>query len=95
MSEHSVYFTYIVQCADGTYYTGKTWNLTQRLKQHNGELSGGARYTKIRRPVLLKYFETYGVHRLAAQRESEIKKLSHKEKQQLCISKKIEVSPFF
>ena len=87
MSHHPVYFTYIVQCADGTYYTGKTWNLTQRLKQHNGELSGGARYTKIRRPVALKYFETYRAHNLAVQREFEIKKLSHKAKKQLCLTR--------
>jgi putative endonuclease len=54
-----------------------------RLKQHNGELRGGAHYTKIRRPVALKYFETYMEHNLAAQREFEIKKLSRKEKEQL------------
>jgi putative endonuclease len=88
MSKHPVYFTYIVLCADGTYYTGKTWNLEQRLKQHNGELRGGARYTKIRRPVMLKYFEEHISHTIAAQRECEIKKLSHKEKQQLCFVNK-------
>ena len=87
MQYHPVYFIYIVQCADGTYYTGKTWNLMQRLRQHNGDLQGGARYTKIRRPVTLKYFETYEEHILAAQRECEIKKLSHVEKEQLCLMK--------
>lgn len=86
MATHSVYFTYIVLCADGTYYTGKTWNLVKRIRQHNGELSGGARYTKIRRPVELKYFEEHISHALAARREYEIKKLSHNEKELLCIA---------
>jgi len=87
MSYHPVYFTYIVQCADGTYYTGKTWNLVKRVRQHNGELSGGARYTKIRRPVILTYFEEHPTHILAARRELIIKKLSHKEKEHLCHNK--------
>jgi putative endonuclease len=84
---NDVYYTYIVQCADGTYYTGKTRDLMHRLKQHNGELSGGARYTKTRRPVVLKYFETYMVHNLAFKREFEIKKYSHNQKMRLCQTK--------
>ena len=87
MRYHPIYFTYIVQCSDGTYYTGKTWNLTRRLRQHNGEVSGGARYTKIRRPVTLQYFEEHISHTIAAQRECEIKKLSHEEKRKLCLTK--------
>ncbi|HWY79276.1 MAG TPA: GIY-YIG nuclease family protein [Candidatus Sulfotelmatobacter sp.] len=85
MSPHPVYFTYIVLCADGTYYTGKTWNLAKRIKQHNGIVSGGARYTKTRRPVTLSYFEEHLSHSIAVQREYEIKKLSHKEKKYLCL----------
>lgn len=81
---HLAYYTYIVQCSDGSYYTGKTYDLKHRLKQHNGELSGGARYTKIRRPVTLKYFEEHQSHNHAARRENEIKKLSRKEKEYLC-----------
>jgi putative endonuclease len=87
MTNHPVYFTYIVHCSDGTYYTGKTVNMVHRIRQHNGELSGGARYTKTRRPVTLKYVEEHPSHILAIQRECEIKKLSHKEKESLCFAK--------
>jgi putative endonuclease len=83
MTDYSVYFTYIVKCADGTYYTGKTPNLLKRIKQHNGELAGGAKYTKIRRPVILHYFEEYGSNKLAVRREFTLKKLTHKEKENL------------
>lgn len=88
MKHHPAYFTYIVHCADGTYYTGKTWDLERRLRQHNGELKGGAHYTKIRRPVTLQYFEKHISHTIAAQREYEIKKLSREEKEKLCITQK-------
>ena len=84
MQYHPVYFTYIVQCVDGTYYTGKTVNLIQRVRQHNGNISGGARYTRIRRPVSLAYFEEHQTHTIAARREIAIKRLSHKEKEHLC-----------
>lgn len=87
MTKHPVYFTYIVHCADGTFYTGKTVNLVQRIRQHNGEISGGARYTKFRRPVTLKYFEEHLSHSVAVRRENEIKKLSHKDKKLMCVTK--------
>lgn len=89
MSNHSSYFTYIILCADDTYYTGKTPSLSKRMRQHNGEISGGAKYTHGRRPVILKYFEEYPSHKLAASREFELKKLSHKEKEKLCSIKKV------
>jgi putative endonuclease len=46
-------FTYIVECSDGSLYVGSTWDLHQRLAQHNaGE---GAEYTRRRLPVRLVY----------------------------------------
>ena len=89
MAGTTIYFTYIVLCADNTYYTGKTANLIRRIKQHNGELSGGAKYTKIRRPVKLKYFEEYESNTLAMRREYKLKQLTHKEKEILCNTKNI------
>ena len=47
------YFVYIVECSDGTLYTGITTEITRRLKEHNGVLAGGAKYTSARRPVKL------------------------------------------
>src|SRR4051812_7412680 len=83
MLSPKIYYTYIVNCADGSYYTGKTNNLPRRLLQHNGELIGGARYTRTRRPVELVFYEEYLTNAFACQREEEIKRLSHQEKEAL------------
>ncbi len=47
------YFVYILECCDGTFYTGITTDIKKRLRQHNGEIVGGAKYTAARRPVRL------------------------------------------
>jgi putative endonuclease len=52
-------YTYIVRCADGTLYTGWTNDLKKRIKAHNA--GKGAKYTKIRRPVELVYFERFAL----------------------------------
>ncbi|MDX1353308.1 MAG: GIY-YIG nuclease family protein, partial [Thiomicrorhabdus sp.] len=51
------WFTYLLRCADNSLYCGVTTNLDKRLRQHNGELKGGAKYTKTRQPCKLVYFE--------------------------------------
>jgi putative endonuclease len=84
MKIYPAYYTYIVQCADGTLYTGLTNDLQLRLKQHNGLLSGGAKYTHYRRPVYLLYYEKFDNHKSAAQRECELKKLNRKQKENIC-----------
>lgn len=48
-----MYFVYILKCSDGTYYTGITTDVERRIRQHNGELKGGAKYTGTRQPVRL------------------------------------------
>ena len=50
-------YTYILECSDGTLYTGWTNNLEQRLKAHNS--GKGAKYTRSRIPVTLVYYEAY------------------------------------
>ncbi len=67
-----MYFTYILSCADGSLYVGSTNNLEKRIKQHN-ESKRGAHYTKIRRPVELRYHESFATFREARHREAELK----------------------
>lgn len=78
-----VYYVYIVQCSDKTYYTGITIDIKNRLRQHNGEIAGGAFYTRNKRPVKLKYTEEYKTHLEASRREIAIKKLSRAKKEKL------------
>lgn len=80
------YFTYIVQCADGSFYVGQTNNLKRRLMQHNGILRGGARYTLAKKPVVLRYYEEYVTRGFAMHREYELKKLTHMAKEKLITS---------
>lgn len=74
-----MYFTYILQCKDKTLYVGSTPDLEKRLHQHN-HLKAGAHYTKIRRPVVLKYSEKFRTLKRARAREVELKRLSRAEK---------------
>ena len=73
--------TYILQCSDGTLYTGWTNNLEKRLERHNA--GQGAKYTRGRGPVKLMYMEEHETREEAMQREAWIKKLTRKEKEAL------------
>lgn len=77
------FFVYLLRCNDGTLYTGYTTDLEARIRVHNGEGKGGAKYTRSRRPVTLAYFEEYEDKSTALRRECEIKKLSKAEKEAL------------
>ena len=74
---------YLLRCADGTLYTGVARDVTRRLRQHNGELAGGSRYTRGRRPVTLLWAEQAVDRACAQRRESRIKRLSRAQKLQL------------
>ena len=76
---------YILKCGDGSYYTGITNNLEKRLRQHNGEITGGAVYTSNKRPVKLVHTETFDSHLEASRREIEIKGWTRKKKETLFI----------
>jgi putative endonuclease len=71
-------FVYIVECADGTLYTGYTNNIDNRITTHNK--GKGAKYTRGRRPVKLVYKEEYKTKSEAMKREAWIKKLLRKDK---------------
>ncbi|MEN6463321.1 MAG: GIY-YIG nuclease family protein [Syntrophomonas sp.] len=77
-------FVYIVECKDGTLYTGWTTNLEKRIAQHNR--GQGAKYTKTRYPVVLKYYEEFASKGEALKREHVIKKLSRQEKLKLVVN---------
>lgn len=74
-------YMYILECADGSYYTGSTLNLEKRLWEHqNGE---GANHTKKRLPVKLVYCEPYDRVEDAFNREKQIQGWSRRKKQAL------------
>ncbi len=78
-----MYYVYMLECADGTLYTGIATDIQRRLEEHNSS-EKGAKYTRARRPVKLVYSEEYGDRSSASKREYEIKKkMSRREKLQL------------
>ena len=79
-------YTYILECADGTYYCGWTNDLEKRIKTHNA--GKGGKYTRARLPVKLVYYEEFDKKEEAQSREWHIKRLSRKEKEVLVNSLK-------
>ncbi len=75
-----MYTLYILKCSDNTLYTGITNNIEKRLKMHNRELPGGAKYTRTRLPVSLVYQEEVWSRSEATKRELQVKKLTHQQK---------------
>lgn len=75
------WFVYILECNDGSLYTGVTNDIERRVQQHND--GTGARYTRSRRPVRLRYHETCESRSAALLRECSLRLLSRKEKDAL------------
>ncbi len=73
-----MYYTYILECADGTYYTGYTDDIEKRERVHNS--GKGAKYTRSRLPVKVVYTEEYETKSEAMKREAAIKALSREKK---------------
>ncbi|MDA8981372.1 GIY-YIG nuclease family protein [Candidatus Thioglobus sp.] len=69
-----IWTIYILECGDKTLYCGITNNIENRLKQHNGEIKGGAKYTRSRQPLELVYQESAISRSEALKREIVIKK---------------------
>lgn len=72
-------YTYILKCSDGSYYTGWTNNLENRINIHNA--GRGSKFTRARLPVELVYYEQFASKNAAMSRECQIKKMSRKEKE--------------
>ena len=82
------YYTYILRCSDGTYYTGYTDHLERRVKVHNE--GKGAKYTRGRLPVELMYYEEFETKAEAMKREWKLKQLDRGKKEKLIFGKKEE-----
>jgi putative endonuclease len=75
------YFCYLLECSDGSYYTGWSVDPQKRSLVHNR--GNGARYTRMHRPVKLVYTEELPDRSSAQKREAAIKRLNHEQKKQL------------
>lgn len=73
-----MWYLYILQCGDGSLYTGITTDVEKRLEAHRS--GKGAKYTRGRSPLEVKYREACGTHSDALKRELEVKHLSREEK---------------
>jgi len=78
-------YCYIVECADGTYYTGWALDPQKRVNTHNK--GRGAKYTRMRLPVKLVYMEEQPDMRSAMKRERSIKNLKREGKEKLILGK--------
>jgi len=75
------FYVYIVECADGTYYTGSTNNLKNRIKLHNS--GHGAKYLRGKTPVKMVYAKEYKRYKNTLHAERNIKKLTRAGKEEL------------
>ena len=82
MQQKGMNYCYMLECSDGTFYTGWTNDLPKRLKAH--QEGKGARYTKSRTPVHMIHIEAFSTKQEAMRREYEIKHLTRQEKEMLC-----------
>ena len=78
-----MWFFYIARCNDNTLYTGITTDTTRRIREHNGEIASGAKYTLGKRPIVLVYSEKADSRATALKREWAIKQLSRSQKEDL------------
>jgi putative endonuclease len=76
-----MFFVYILECGDQTYYTGWTTDVGRRLEAH--QAGKGAKYTRGRRPLKLVYLEKHDSKQAAQQREYALKRLTRRAKQAL------------
>ncbi len=73
-----MYFLYLLQCADGTLYTGITTDVKRRLQEHKAGI--GSRYTRSRKAKRLLYTEKHKNRSAASKREAEVKRMPRKKK---------------
>ncbi|MBU1043616.1 MAG: GIY-YIG nuclease family protein [Candidatus Omnitrophica bacterium] len=76
-----MWFVYIAECRDGTFYCGIAKDVLKRIAEHNS--NNKCRYTSFRKPLVLKYYEQCENYKMARSRETEIKKFSRIKKEAL------------
>ena len=76
-----MHYVYVIECADGSLYTGYTTDVARRVAEHDA--GDGAKYTRGRTPVELVHVESFASRSAAMSREYEIKQLSRAEKERL------------
>ncbi len=81
LKRHAIYHVYIVECANGAYYTGSTNNLENRLKLHNA--GHGAKYLRGKLPVRLVYAKEYRYYKNVVRAERYLKRQTRKYKEEL------------
>jgi putative endonuclease len=85
MAKATAYYAYLLECADGTLYAGVTTDLERRVLEHNTSPKG-AKYTRARRPVVMRHHESFATRSEATKREAEIKNLTREQKLSLLLA---------
>jgi putative endonuclease len=80
------WFLYILECCDGSFYTGVTTDIDRRLRKH--QEGTASRYTRTRRPIVLVYQEECGTRSQSLERECAVKSLSRQRKEELISGRK-------
>jgi len=80
------WYVYLVRCADNSLYCGVTTDVTRRIDEHNHCNKLAAKYTRVRRPVILAYQQPCASKQVAYQQEYAIKKLSKLQKENLVLT---------
>lgn len=86
--QQAQWFVYLLRCNDNSLYAGITTDLQRRTDEHNHNNKTGAKYTRVRRPVSLVYFEAMPNRSKASQREYQLKQLSKQQKENLIATSK-------
>ncbi|WP_336136538.1 GIY-YIG nuclease family protein [Natronomonas amylolytica] len=81
MTASDSHYVYVLECADGSLYTGYTTDVERRVREHDA--GDGAKYTRGRTPVELVHTESFESKSAAMSREYEIKELSRADKERL------------
>lgn len=85
--DNKTWLVYLLKCANNSLYCGITNDLSRRLRQHNGDIKGGAKYTRANAPCRLVYQEVMKDRSEASKREYEIKQMDRSVKLALIKSK--------